>query len=195
MCTQPVTAVHYATTTTKFRFILLIKALTNHICYMMVIWLVSWFVNGITTGKNILVLYKQLSTVYVFPIMDVQVQFFKNHLKAPQSNINKRVLNQTAVLLEHSVFSCSTLVVLLNFKTHYKSLTSSTLMFSFALVSNRRMLICSANFCASFVSTTLEFGSSFLLPTKNKEQQRHIRKQAFELLTLCQSSILQLVLH
>lgn len=45
-------------------------------------------------------------------------------------------------------------------------LTSSTLMFSLALVSNSLMSICSANFCASAVSTTLEFGSSFLLPTK-----------------------------
>lgn len=49
-----------------------------------------------------------------------------------------------------------------------RRLTSSTLMFSFALVSNRLIPICSANFCASVVSTTLELGSSFLFPTENK---------------------------
>lgn len=48
--------------------------------------------------------------------------------------------------------------------------TSSTLMFSFALVSNRLIPICSANFCASVVSTTLELGSSFLFPTKHKDE-------------------------
>lgn len=45
-------------------------------------------------------------------------------------------------------------------------LTSSTFLFSFALVSNRLMFIWSANFWASAVSTTLESGESSLLPTK-----------------------------
>ena len=49
---------------------------------------------------------------------------------------------------------------------HNRTVTSSTLMFSFALVSNRLIPICSANFCASVVSTTLELGSSFLFPTE-----------------------------
>ena len=43
--------------------------------------------------------------------------------------------------------------------------TSSTLMLSFALVSNSSMPICSAKRCASCVSTTLRSGSSSLLPT------------------------------
>lgn len=42
-------------------------------------------------------------------------------------------------------------------------------MFSFALVSNKLIPICSANFCASVVSTTLELGSSFLFPTKKQK--------------------------
>ena len=46
--------------------------------------------------------------------------------------------------------------------------TSSTLMFSLALVSNRSMPIWLANCCASSVRTTLLTGSSFLLPTTDK---------------------------
>ena len=44
-------------------------------------------------------------------------------------------------------------------------LTSSTLMFSFALVSNSWMPICCAKVWASAVSTTFLSGSSFLFPT------------------------------
>ena len=45
------------------------------------------------------------------------------------------------------------------------ALTSSTLMFSFALVSYKSIPICSENFCASSVCTTFFSGQSFLLPT------------------------------
>lgn len=48
-------------------------------------------------------------------------------------------------------------------------LTSSTLMFSLALVSNNWIPICWANVCASSVTTTFRSGSSFLLPTARQE--------------------------
>lgn len=54
-------------------------------------------------------------------------------------------------------------------RTNKRWATSSTLMFSLALVSNRLIPICSANFCASVVSTTLELGSSFLFPTEKRK--------------------------
>ena len=43
--------------------------------------------------------------------------------------------------------------------------TSSTFLLSFALVSNSLIPICSANLCASSVSTTFLSGQSSLLPT------------------------------
>ena len=49
-------------------------------------------------------------------------------------------------------------------------LTSSTFLFSFALVSYNCIPICSANLCASCVNTTLRSGSSSLLPTWNKKK-------------------------
>jgi len=48
-------------------------------------------------------------------------------------------------------------------------ITSSTLMFSLALVSNSWMPICCAKVWASAVSTTFLSGSSFLFPTGDAE--------------------------
>ena len=48
------------------------------------------------------------------------------------------------------------------------TLTSSTFLFSLALVSKKGMFICCANFWASLVGTTFLSGSSSLLPTETE---------------------------
>lgn len=64
---------------------------------------------------------------------------------------------------------------------------SSTLMFSFALVSNRGMFIWLANLCASSVITTFLDGQSFLLPTEKKNITIKILNQ-LTVTTLTQNS-------